>query len=131
MSQGYRPDRVADQIRAEISVMLAREVHDPGIGFMTVTRVQVSPDLQLARVYYTTIGSETQRRATSKALQRALPFLRYQIGKRLRLRRVPVLEFFFDKSVEHQARVEELIREIHEADASRDESNHAPEPHKD
>jgi len=131
MPQGYRPDRVADQIRAEISVMLAREVHDPGIGFITVTRVEVSPDLLLARVYYTTIGSDSQRRDTVKALQRALPFLKYQIGKRLRLRRVPVLEFFFDKSVEHQARVEELIREIHEADASRDESNHEPEPHKD
>jgi ribosome-binding factor A len=131
MPQGYRPDRVADQIRAEIGQMLAREVHDPGIGFITVTRVQVSPDLQLARVYYTTIGSESERRATVKALKRALPFLRYQVGKRLRLRRVPVLEFFFDKSVEHQARVEELIREIHEADASRDESNHDPEPHQD
>jgi ribosome-binding factor A len=135
MPQGYRPDRVADQIRAEISQLLAREVHDPGVGFLTVTRVQVSPDLQLARVYYTTIGSDTQRRATVKALQRAIPFLRYQIGKRLRLRRVPVLEFFFDKSVEHQARVEELLREIHEAEAARppmpDDSNHDPEPHQD
>jgi ribosome-binding factor A len=122
---------VADQIRAEISQLLAREVHDPGIGFLTVTRVQVSPDLQLARVYYTTIGSDTQRRATVKALQRATPFLRHQIGKRLRLRRVPVLEFFFDKSVENQARVEELLREIHDADAARDDSNHDPEPHQD
>ena len=58
----------------------------------------MSPDLQLARVYYTTIGTESQRKATVKALRRALPFLHYQIGKRLRLRRVPVLEFFFDKS---------------------------------
>jgi len=131
MPQGYRPNRVADQIRAEISVMLAREVHDPGIGFMTVTRVEVSPDLLLARVYYTTIGSDSQRRATAKALQRALPFLRYQIGKRLRLRRVPVLEFFFDQSVERQARVEELIREIHEADAARADTNHDPEPSQD
>jgi ribosome-binding factor A len=131
MPQGYRPDRVADLIRAEISVMLAREVHDPGIGFITVTRVQVSPDLQLARVYYTTIGSDLQRRATVKALQRAIPFLKYQIGKRLRLRRVPVLEFFFDKSVEHQARVEKLIQEIHEADAERADTNHDPEPSQD
>jgi ribosome-binding factor A len=131
MPQGYRPDRVADQIRAEISVMLAREVHDPGIGFITVTRVQVSPDLQLARVYYTTIGSDSQRRDTVKALQRAIPFLKYQIGKRLRLRRVPVLEFFFDKSVEHQARVEQLIQEIHEADAERADTNHDPEPTQD
>jgi len=131
MPQGYRPDRVADQIRAEISVMLAREVHDPGIGFITVTRVEVSPDLMLARVYYTTIGSDSQRRATVKALQRALPFLKYQVGKRLRLRRVPVLEFFFDKSVERQARVEELIREIHEADAERADTSHDPEPSQD
>ena len=131
MPQGYRPDRVADQIRAEISQMLAREVHDPGIGFITITRVQVSPDLQLARVYYTTIGTESQRKATVKALRRAMPFLHYQIGKRMRLRRVPVLEFFFDKSVEHQARVEELIREIHEADAERADTNHDPEPSQD
>lgn len=131
MPQGYRPDRVADQVRAEISVMLAREVHDPGIGFITVTRVEMSPDLQLARVYYTTIGSDSERRATVKALQRATPFLKYQIGKRLRLRRVPVLEFLFDKSVEHQARVEELIREIHEADAERADTNHDPEPSQD
>jgi ribosome-binding factor A len=133
MPQGYRPDRVADQIRAEISVMLAREVHDPGIGFMTITRVQVSPDLQLARVYYTTLGSEAQRWDTAKALLRAIPFLRRQIGQRLKLRRVPVLEFFFDKSVENQERVERLIHEIHEADATaeadvaRDEPNHDPE----
>ena len=131
MPQGFRPERVADQIRAEISQMLAREVHDPGIGFITITRVEVSPDLQLARIYYTTIGTESQRKATVKALRRAIPFLHYQIGKRMRLRRVPVLEFFFDKTVEHQARVEELIREIHETDARRDEPDHDPEREQD
>src|SRR5215475_13538268 len=56
MSQGSRPDRVADQIRSELATMLAREVHDPGIGFVTLTRVQVSPDLQVARVLYTVLG---------------------------------------------------------------------------
>jgi ribosome-binding factor A len=131
MPQGYRPDRVADQIRAEISVMLAREVHDPGIGFLTVTRVQVSPDLQLARVYYTTMGSELQRRETAKALNRAAPFLRHQIGQRLRLRRVPVLEFFFDKSIENQERIERVLQEIHEADAGHDDPNHDPERNQD
>jgi ribosome-binding factor A len=131
MPQGYRPDRVADQIRAEISVMLAREVHDPGIGFLTVTRVQVSPDLQLARVYYTTMGSELQRRETAKALNRAAPFLRHQIGQRLRLRRVPVLEFFFDKSIENQERIERVLQEIHEADVGHDDPNHDPERNQD
>jgi len=139
MPQGYRPDRVADQIREQVSVMLARDVHDPGIGFLTITRVVVSPDLQLARIYYTTIGSEQERRATVKALARATPFLRRQIGQRLNLRRVPVIEFFFDKSVENQERVERLLHEIHEADAKaeaevdRDEaqSHHDPERNED
>jgi ribosome-binding factor A len=131
MPQGYRPDRVADQIRAEISVLLAREVHDPGIGFLTITRVQVTPDLQVARIFYTTLGSEQQRKATAKALHRAAPFLRRQIGQRMRLRRVPVLEFFFDTSVENQERIERLIQEIHEAEPNRVETNHDPERDED
>jgi ribosome-binding factor A len=124
---GYRPDRVADQIRAEISTMLAREVHDPGIGFLTITRVQVSPDLQVARVFYTALGTDLQRRATAKALLRAAPFLRRQVGQRLRLRRVPTLEFVFDKSIETQDRVERLIQEIHEADAAHASETHDPD----
>src|SRR4029450_1999893 len=58
MSQGSRKDRVADQIRSELALLIAREVHDPGIGFLTITRVQVSPDLQQARVFYTALGDE-------------------------------------------------------------------------
>ena len=61
MSQGSRPARVADQIRSEIATLLAREVHDPGIGFVTLTRVQVTPDLQQARVYYTALGDDPTR----------------------------------------------------------------------
>ena len=80
MSQGSRPDRVADQIRAELALLLSREVHDPGIGFVTLTRVQISPDLQVARVYYTSLGDEKSRHATARALERAAPFLRRQIG---------------------------------------------------
>jgi len=122
MTQGYRPERVGDQIRAELSDLLAREVHDPGIGFITLTRVRVSPDLQVARVYYTTLGDARARKETARALQRATPFLRHQIGQRLRLRRVPVVEFVFDESVEGQDRIERIIQELHEAEAA------APQP---
>src|SRR5262245_17607748 len=102
MAQGHRPDRIGDQIRQELSELLSRGVvHDPGIGFITLTRVKVSPDLQLARVYYTSLGDQTARRNTAKALDRATPFFRRQIGGRLQLRRVPELEFRFDESVEH------------------------------
>jgi ribosome-binding factor A len=107
-----RPSRVGDQLRAEISELLARQVHDPGIGFLTITQVTVSPDLQVARVYYTTLGDERARRDSAKALGRATPFLRRQIGSRLRLKRVPSLEFFFDESIERGDRIERILHEI-------------------
>jgi ribosome-binding factor A len=113
MSQGSRPSRVADQLRSEIAGMLARDVHDPGIGFVTLTRVQVSPDLQQARVYYTALGDERTRRESSKALERAAPFLRRQIGARLRLKRAPELRFVYDESIAGQDRIEQLLGEIH------------------
>ncbi len=128
MPHGHRPDRVGDQIREEVSALLARAVHDPGVGFVTITRVHVTPDLQLARVFYTRMGSEAERRTTAKALQRALPFVRRQVGQRLRLRRVPQIEFVFDESVGHQERIEQLIQEIHEAEASREHPHDEPDP---
>jgi ribosome-binding factor A len=120
MAQGYRPDRVADQIRQELSELLTRgEVHDPGIGFITLTRVQVSPDLQMARVFYTTLGDSKARRDTARALERATPFFRRQIGSRLRLRRVPEFEFRFDESIAHQDRIEQILRDLHEEERER------------
>ena len=118
MSQGSRPDRVADQIRGEIGLLLAREVHDPGVGFVTITRVQVTPDLQHARVFYTALGDDRARRNSDRALHRAIPFLRRQIGSRLRLRRVPELEFLYDESIAGQDRIEQLIQELHASDSS-------------
>ena len=93
-------------------MLIAREVHDPGIGFLTITRVKVTPDLQQARVYYTSIGDDTQRKDTQRALGRAAPFLRRQIGRRLRLKRVPELDFFYDESIERQDRIERIILDI-------------------
>jgi ribosome-binding factor A len=116
MPQGSRPDRVADQIRSELAMMLARELHDPGIGFVTITRVQVSPDLQHARVYYTALGDDKARQSSDRALHRAIPFLRRQIGSRLRLKRVAELEFVYDQSIAGQDRIEQLLHEIRSQD---------------
>jgi ribosome-binding factor A len=119
----HRPDRVGDQIRQEISELLSRgAVHDPGIGFITLTRVSVSPDLQMARVYYTSLGDPKARRETEKALQRATPFFRRQVGSRLNLRRVPELEFRFDESIGHQDRIEQILRDLHDQEAQRSTS---------
>ena len=117
--QGNRPERVAEQIRQEISLLLGREVHDPGIGLVTLTRVKVSPDLQLARVYYTLIGDDKARKETAKALERASPFLRRQLGGRMRLRRVPEIQFHFDESVEHQDRIERILLDLEAERAAR------------
>jgi ribosome-binding factor A len=121
VAQGYRPDRLGDQIRQELSDILSRgEVHDPGIGFITLTRVQVTPDLQLARVFYTSLGDPKARKETARALERATGFFRRQIGSRLQhLRRVPELEFRFDESIANQDRIEQILREIHDEDAKR------------
>ena len=80
---------------------------------MTLTRVQVSPDLQLACVYYTALGDEKSRRETGRALERAAPFLRRQIGARLRLKRVPELKFLYDESIAGQDRIEQILNELH------------------
>jgi ribosome-binding factor A len=114
MAQGTRPERVGEEIRHELGTILAREVHDPGIGFVTLTRVKVSPDLQLVRVFYTMMGDEKARRNTQRALERATPFLRRQIGGRIRLRRVPELRFEFDESVERQERIERILLDLAE-----------------
>jgi ribosome-binding factor A len=113
-TKGHRPDRVGDQIRIELGDLLTREVHDPGVGFVTLTRVQVSADLQQAKVYFTALGDAAARRNTERALRRAVPFLRRQIGRRLRLRRVPEFTFVYDESVSGQDRVERLLRELQE-----------------
>jgi len=105
VSQGSRPDRVADQIRSELALLLAREVHDPGIGFVTITRVRMTPDLQQARVFYTALGDDKVRRNSERAIERAGPFLRRQIGSRLRLKRVPELTFVYDESIAGQDRI--------------------------
>ena len=123
MPQGSRTERVGDQIRSEIAQLLAREVHDPGIGFVTITRVSVTPDLQHARINYTALGDETGRRNTARALERAAPFLRRQIGSRLRLKRVPELEFFYDESIAGQDRIEQILNELRSAEPPDDDQS--------
>jgi ribosome-binding factor A len=127
MGQGSRPERVADQIRAEVTAMISRELHDPGVGFVTVTRVQVTPDLQHARVYYTSLGDEAARKTTARALERASGFMRRQIGGRLRLRRAPEIHFEFDESIGHQDRVEQLLKEIADEHGNRQDTSDAPD----
>jgi len=127
MSQGSRPERVGEEIREELSRALLREVHDPGIGFVTLTRVKVSADLQVARIFYTSIGDEKARRETKRALERATPFLRRLVAASVRLRRVPELHFQYDYGVEHQDRVEQILIDLQKEREEREAASNAAE----
>ena len=119
MALSHRVERIQEQVREEVSQMLATEVRDPGVGLVTVTRAKVTGDLSLARVYWTMIGDLNERKKTTKALERATGFVRHLLAERLSLRRVPEVKFIFDESVMAQDRIEQIIQEIHAEDAAR------------
>jgi len=110
MSQ--RTDRIDELLRQEISQLLTREVADPGVGFATVTDVETSNDLAHARVWVSVIGSAEERQRTIEALQRAMPFIRHELGKRLRIRRIPQFSVRLDESIERGSRVIQILNEL-------------------
>ena len=114
-----RPARVGDLIRTELGTLLARDVRDPGVHLVTVTRVQMAKDLQHARVFYT-VPSTTARRDAARALRRARPFLKRKLG-RVGLRHVPELTFVYDDALEQQDRVAQLLDELHSQESPPDD----------
>ncbi len=108
-----RTDRVDELLREEISSILARNVQDPRIGFVTITDVDVSPDLRHATVWVSTIGQPEERRETIRALAHAMPYVRRQLGV-LRLRRIPELHVKADDSIERGTRVLQILNELEE-----------------
>ncbi len=107
-----RSHRVGEQIQKEISALLVKGLKDPRVGFVTITAVEVSGDLRHARIYFTAMGEEKVRQETQRGLTSAIPFLRRELGKRLRLRLVPELTFQFDTSLEYGNRIESLLRDL-------------------
>lgn len=110
--QAQRSRRVGEQIQQEISALLLRGLKDPRVGFVTITEVRVTTDLSQARVFFTVMGEEDKRKQTAQGLASAAPFLRRELGKRLRLRHVPELIFEFDTALEYGNRIESLLREL-------------------
>ncbi len=107
-----RSERVAEEIRKEVATMLFGEIHDPRIGFVTITKVQVSKDLRHAKVYFSIIGSDEEKEKTMAGLQSSSGYMRREIGRRLKLRYFPELTFKFDDSLEYASRIEKIIKEI-------------------
>lgn len=115
---GKRRERMARVIREEASRVILYELADPRIGFVTVTKVKVSGDLQSVRIYVSVLGDSADRSKTMKALDRAARVVRRAIAPRLKTRLVPAISFEFDESVEGAFRVEGIIREARATDAN-------------
>lgn len=110
-----RNERVSEEIRG-VLVEAIREVRDPTVGFVTLTGVDLSPDLRQARVYVSRLGTEAERDAAVSALNHAVAFLRHAVATRARLRYTPTLRFVSDATIERGSRVEAIIRELHTTD---------------
>lgn len=107
-----RTDRIDQLLREEIGAILARDVQDPRIGFVTVTEVDTAPDLSTARVWVSVIGQPEERDTAVRALERAMPFVRHELGTRVRLRRIPELLVRLDDSAQRGTRVLRLLAEL-------------------
>jgi len=106
---GRRAERLAEQIREELSLIIAGEVEDPKVGFVTVTEAKVSADLRTAKVYVSVLGTEDEVRESMTALKHAAGFIRNQLGIVLRMKRTPDLHFVYDDTDLRAARIEELL----------------------
>lgn len=119
MADSRRADRVAESIRSEVATFLAEGAKDPRIrAFVTVTGVDVTRDLRQARVFVSLMGSETDRASTLDGLAHLAPHLRSRVGRVLRLRAAPEIEFRIDESIARAARIDSLLAQARESDTS-------------
>lgn len=117
MTDGPRPERVAEEFREVLAEEIPR-LKDPRVGFVTVTGVEVTPDLRRAVVHYTVLGEESERKATAAGLRSAGAHLRGELGRQVRLKFLPELAFVEDETEARAERVEELLRKIRGEDAA-------------
>jgi ribosome-binding factor A len=106
---GRRPERLAEQIKEEVSMIIAGDVEDPRVAYATVTDTKLTPDLRHAKIYVSVLGTREEAAETVEALNHAAGFIKYQLGAVLRLKRTPELHFVYDETAETAARIEELL----------------------
>jgi ribosome-binding factor A len=111
-----RTERIDELLRQEIGSIVSREVADPRVGFATITSVETTPDLRHAKVWVSVIGQPAERDATLAALRRATPFVRHELGTRLRIKRIPDLHIQLDDTSERGTRVLQLLRDLEAGD---------------
>ena len=123
---GRRPERLAEQIKEEVSLIIAGEVEDPRVGFVTVTDAKLTPDLRYAKIYVSVLGTQAEVKESLAALKHAAGFIRTQLGAVLRMRRTPELHFVYDDTTETAARIEELLSEEGEKARAREQAESSP-----
>ena len=107
----HRDSRVNEELRKEISDILFQEIKNPDIGFVSIVKVDVSHDLNVAKVYYSVMGSEEEIAKTQRAMKRSAGFIRHELAGRLSLRHTPELVFLFDDSIEHGIRIAKILED--------------------
>jgi len=117
----FRPERLAEAIKKEVSELLREELKDPRIGFVTITSVEVSKDLRCANIYASVLGDSKDQKATIEALQKAQGFVRGELGRRIRLRYTPEITFKLDQSISRGSKLISLMKEVKEKGGERDE----------
>jgi ribosome-binding factor A len=116
---GHRPERVAEEVRNEVSLMLAGELKDPRLALpLNVTEVRVAPGMRQLRVYVQLEASEPERVAALEGLHAAAGFIRHELVERLQLRRAPEIQFVLDQSEEYGKRIDELLRKVKQPEKS-------------
>lgn len=120
---GRRAERLAEEIREQVARMIATDLKDPRLGFVTVTRVELAHDLGHARVHVGVLGGEAERRKSLAALEQASGFVRRELGRRLRIRHTPEIDFRYDKGLDATDRVARLL----EAERQRSEAAAGPQ----
>jgi ribosome-binding factor A len=118
MSTHNRPERVAHLLQQRLAELFARGLKDPRLGLVTITGVKLSPDLREARVYWTVHGEPEVRKETAKGLSAARGYLRHELTS-LGLRVLPELQFTYDEAIDRGDRIEQLLREVHDAEERR------------
>jgi ribosome-binding factor A len=112
MMEGKRSEKVADLIQKEVSQMLVKTVKDPRIGFVTITRVAVTEDCRLAKVYFSVAGTPKEREKSINGLDSAKGYIRKQLGRRISLRYTPEIMFQFDPSIEYAIHIGEVFQQL-------------------
>lgn len=114
-----RVNRVAEQIKKEVSQIIQKELKNPNLGFVTVTDVEVTGDLQQATIYVSILGTDREKAESLAALEKSKGYLRREIGQRIRLRKTPELSLAVDGSIEYGSKIEQLLTEISKEDAAK------------